>query len=220
MKFIYVILSATRTVPARLIRIYTGATYSHSSICLREDLQGMCSFARKRISNPLDGGFVIESPMTLSMGKDIFVKVKVFRIPVNDEDYARASEFITAIKNDSEGYIYNILSILTATFGHYSNVYKSFICTNFVIKVLEISGVLPAEMKKSTEIYTPSDIEEIFNDCVYYEGDLRKYPPIKNIEYVNELYFSHIGVLSETKETFRTFKRFIKRYALSRGLKK
>lgn len=103
--------------------------------------------------------------------------------------------------------------------GHYSNVYKTFICTNFVIKVLETAGVLPLGNEKSTEVYTPSDIDEIFSDCVHFEGDLRTYQPTKNIEYVNKLFFSHIGVYKETKETLKNFKCFAKRYALTRGLK-
>lgn len=219
MKYLYVVLSATCTVPARLIRFYTRSTYSHASISLRKDLQGMCSFSRKRISNPFDGGFVIESPKTLQMGKDTAVRIKIFEIPVSDDQFEKAESFIKMIQNDKEEYAYNILTFLTGIVGHYSEVYKTFICTSFVVKVLENAGVLPFEIKKKNEVYVPSDIEKMFSDCVYYEGDLRDYAHSKNVYYENNSYFTHIGIYGETKATLNSFKRIAKRYVMTRSLK-
>ena len=48
-RYIYVLLSRTHTMPARLIRLFTGEPYSHTSIALDIELKSLYSFARKHI---------------------------------------------------------------------------------------------------------------------------------------------------------------------------
>ena len=59
-KSIYVVLTMTGTLPARIIKFYTGEPYSHASIAFDEDLQEMYSFARRTVHNPFNAGFVRE----------------------------------------------------------------------------------------------------------------------------------------------------------------
>lgn len=47
MKKIYIVLAHTGTLLSRIIKIRTGAEYTHSSIALDEDLEQMYSFGRK-----------------------------------------------------------------------------------------------------------------------------------------------------------------------------
>ena len=57
-KKIYIIISASDTIPARLIRRATRAEYNHSSICFDDEFKTFYSFGRKVLWNPFYGGFV------------------------------------------------------------------------------------------------------------------------------------------------------------------
>ncbi len=55
---IYIVLTQTKTYPARAIRLYTNEPYAHASIALDENLDEMYSFARKGLYNPFNAGFI------------------------------------------------------------------------------------------------------------------------------------------------------------------
>ena len=87
MKNVYVILSATPTLVGKVIRKFTKSSFNHSSISLTENWDEMYSFARYRAPNPLVGGFVKEFPQRLSLGKNRTVFIKVYKIPINENQF-------------------------------------------------------------------------------------------------------------------------------------
>ena len=60
MKNIYLIITYTGTLPAKLIKLYTKNEYSHISISLDKELNEMYSFARKNPYNFLNAGMIQE----------------------------------------------------------------------------------------------------------------------------------------------------------------
>lgn len=60
MRKIYIVLTYTGTLLARIVRFYTKKKYSHVSIALDEDLSRMYSFGRLNPYNAFVGGFVRE----------------------------------------------------------------------------------------------------------------------------------------------------------------
>ena len=60
MKKVYIVLAHTGTILSRIIKIVTGAEYTHASIALDEDLDKMYSFGRKYSYIAFIGGFVKE----------------------------------------------------------------------------------------------------------------------------------------------------------------
>ena len=61
MKQVYLVLSYTGTMLAKIVRFYTKKEYSHVSISLDKDLKKMYSFGRLNPYNAFIGGFVHES---------------------------------------------------------------------------------------------------------------------------------------------------------------
>ena len=59
-KKIYIVLSQTGTWFSRAIKFFTKDPYNHASISLDKELNHMYSFGRKKVNNPLRGGFVRE----------------------------------------------------------------------------------------------------------------------------------------------------------------
>lgn len=57
---IYIVLTYTGTLLARIVRFYTRKEYSHVSIALDENLNMMYSFGRLNPYNAFVGGFVHE----------------------------------------------------------------------------------------------------------------------------------------------------------------
>ena len=77
-KYIYVMLSRTHTIPARLIRLYSRVPYSHTSIALDPELSQMYSFARKGVWNPLNSGFIREDINSGILGRDKNVYCSIY----------------------------------------------------------------------------------------------------------------------------------------------
>ena len=58
MKYVYVFLTRTGTKIANIIVMVTGDRFAHASISLDRELTQMYSFGRRRVTNPLYGGFI------------------------------------------------------------------------------------------------------------------------------------------------------------------
>ena len=57
---IYIVLTQTKTYPARAIKLYTKEPFAHASIAFDENLEEMYSFARRGKYNPFNAGFIRE----------------------------------------------------------------------------------------------------------------------------------------------------------------
>jgi hypothetical protein len=205
-------------MPARLVRRFTGFKYSHTSVSMRADLLGMCSFSRTNIGNPFVGGFVLESPRTLTLGKNnTSVPVKIFKVPVSETGFAAAESFINSVRFDRDGYMYNIITFITAPFGRTGYIYKSFICTTFALELLKNAGALPDIPLQTGRPITPKDINSLLAPYAVFEGEISEYTPAEGKEIPIDEYFVRRGIYSETKRTARYVHRLIKRRIFTRG---
>lgn len=62
MKHIYILLTKTKSVPSRIIGLFTRATYTHVAIAFDDEPEIFYSFSRLRERFPLPGGLTTESP--------------------------------------------------------------------------------------------------------------------------------------------------------------
>ncbi len=212
MKNIYVVLSSTPTKMGKLIRVFTRSFYNHSSISLTENLNEMYSFARYRASNPLVGGFVKEFPERFTLGKQQEVCIKVFRIPVTEEQYEAIKLFIYKIKNDREENIYNSLAAVGVLLGRKFDTYKAYTCSDFVVRTL-IEGNVLWDTCISKNII-PDEIHILLEKYASYSGCLNAYKPIAGVDFDTQNFFEKEGVINEVAYTFYHFYRLIKRNIL------
>jgi hypothetical protein len=179
-KYIYILLSRTHTIPARLIRLMTGEPYSHTSLALDMDLEEMYSFARKHIYNPFDSGFVDEHIETGIFGRDKNVYCSVYAIPVTEIQYEIVREELRHFIENRELYNYNYIGLVGTLFGKsVANDYNYF-CSQFVSHILSRSGI--QLFKKEAGLIRPYDFHLQLKEQRIYMGKLSEYR-----EYVKDL---------------------------------
>lgn len=172
MDYLYVILSHTNSNIGRAIRTFTRHSYNHASISLRPDLSEMYSFGRHRRSNFVAGGFVKENYTHLMLGRDTELPVKIFKMPVSEEQIGLVRKLIAEIDNDGDGYQYNLYVVLNELFHTDYSPYKTMTCLDFTENVLKLSGAISTELP----CLTISHLEQYMQMFEEYAGDLRSYP--------------------------------------------
>lgn len=170
MKKIYIVLTYTGTILAKIVKVYTRREFSHVSIALDEDLTEMYSFGRLNPYNPFLGGFVQEG-----VGKGTFkrfkkTKARVYSLQVNDDQYDKVVQVIRDIQDNKLDYNFNILGLIGVILHYKVKRERYFYCAEFVKYVLEESNICTLP-----DIVKPEDFKEIDNLNVVYTGQLREY---------------------------------------------
>lgn len=173
MKEIYIVLTYTGTMLARIIKAFTGNEFAHVSIALDVELKNMYSFGRLNPYNPFIGGFVHEYIDDGTFKRFKNTVSKVYAIQIEDEKYENLKKIISKIQDNKKDYTFNILGLFAAGIHIRLKYDKSFYCAEFVKYVLDKSKIntnLPDTIK-------PEDFKKLehANAKVIYTGLLREY---------------------------------------------
>jgi len=171
--YVYVILSKTPTGFGKMIRKFGRIEYNHASIAFDKELKEMYSFGRKQHQVPIVAGFVMEYPERFSLKTNYQVNAMIYRIPVTRSQYILGKERIQQIANDDE-YLYNLFSVLLFPFVHGFSTFKAYTCAEFVVHVLKYMNITLKDDKMCCQ-YTPEEIGEIFQQYLYFKGNLLDY---------------------------------------------
>lgn len=171
MKKIYIVLTYTGTVLARLVKYYTKKEYSHVSISLDENLEEMYSFGRLNAYIPFIGGFVHESPKYGTFKRFKNTQSKIYSLEVSDETYEMIKKSINDVSIDKENYRFNVIGLFSVPLGIKFNRKKCFYCAEFVKYVLD-NSLLELNLPN---IIKPDDFNYIKDTEVVYRGMLNKY---------------------------------------------
>ncbi len=158
----YIVFSRTNTGIGKLIRKVTFNKYNHTSLCLDGKFYQLVSFARKHINDPIQGGFVIETPVRyLTDGADITVKV----CKINEDVFPLKGMLnrLNDIRSDESSYIYNTVGAIVSPFKIKFSPYRTFTCVEFVAYVLGIKD----------KIISVKQLEKIFDNNKVYEGSYK-----------------------------------------------
>lgn len=171
---IYIVLSRTETGFARTLRRVGHLEYNHSAIGLDKDLKELYSFARSEQYGWLTARLVRETTdRYLVNAEDI--AIKVYKIPVTQEQYEWVRRTIHEIKDDPK-FMYNLLSVLTyPLFGGF-HTYKAFSCSEFVAYVLRHIGF---NIRKPLHRYRPDDLQPLLKHYLCYEGKLLSFSQVR-----------------------------------------
>lgn len=168
MKTLYIIVSASDTIPARLIRKVTRAEYNHSSICFEDDFTTFYSFGRKHMWTPLIGGFIRETPTTGVFGKYPNSKACVLSIETDNEKYDSARSYVEEMYKNRKKHKYNYMGVFLATFNKSFKRKKHFYCSEFVADVLLRFGIINKE--ELCKVVKPMDFFRLKSTRVVYRG--------------------------------------------------
>lgn len=172
MKKVYVIMSHTGTILSRLIRINTGAEYTHVSISLDENLRRMYSFGRIYPHIAFIGGFVRESKHYGTFKRFKNTEVSILELEVTERQYAEITENIFYIRKNKKKYRFNILGLVIAGLNKKRNKENYFYCAEFVKYILNKGNV---DLSNLPEVIKPEDFKNLKNANVIYKGYLRDY---------------------------------------------
>lgn len=173
MKSIYIVLSQTRSVIARIIRMATGDAYTHASIGFEEDPDVMYSFGRIFPHNPLWGGFVRESASFGTMKRFRDAEVAAICIRVEEEEYDRIRAYVLSMYSRRRQYGYNYIGLLAAKFGISYRWENHYYCSEFVKELLEKFGI--ASEGELSEIVRPVEFLNLRRGKVIYRGSLSQF---------------------------------------------
>jgi hypothetical protein len=173
-RFIYIVLSKTPTRFGVMIRRMIKDEYNHASIAFDEQFRELYSFGRYQYKVPLVAGLVKEYPERFSLLKKTYIQVRVYKIPVTQEQFQKGKRRISQIVNDEDGYLYNLFSVLSFPLTGGFATFKAYSCVEFVTHLLRYMNI-PLSEEKPEYRFTPEDIRNSLELFLTYEGNLLDY---------------------------------------------
>lgn len=170
MPSIYILLTKTNSVLSRVIATHTKEDYVHASIIMSRHLEHGYSFSRKKLRNPLIGGFVKEE---YAQWIDYFKEVQccIYELEVTDNQYQDINRMIGAFEADKEKYKYHFLGLMAQSLRIDYERENRFFCTQFVAHVLTETGAL--DLGKHPIHVRSDDFRKHKDLHLIYEGKLK-----------------------------------------------
>jgi hypothetical protein len=168
---LYILLTDTGTVLNRLIKMYTKDPFNHVSIAFDQELREVYSFGRKKMHNPIIGGFVRENvDHMLFRNANCAVYELDCTQPVT---YWKIREYIRQFLLNQDNYRYNLIGLFGVMFHVNIQRDDAYFCSQFVASIFEYSG-MPL-FSKPCIFVTPGDFTEAPALRLIYSGRLGDY---------------------------------------------
>ena len=173
---VYIVLTYTGTIMAKIVKFYTRKEFSHVSLSLDEDLEEMYSFGRLNPYNPFCGGFVHEGIDIGTFKRFKNTKSAIYSLKLTEEQYDKINLLIEEMKKKQESYKFNCIGLFAVAINYKYQKENRFYCAEFVKYLLDNAGV---EIDVP-ELVKPMDFKYIEDLNLEYKGMLRDYKTINN----------------------------------------
>ncbi|MET3699465.1 hypothetical protein SAMN05877753_111104 [Bacillus oleivorans] len=173
MKEIYILFTDPETWIAKSIRLFTKAKYNHVSIVLSNDFREMYSFGRKKINNPLSGGFVQEHPKQGIFAKKSDIRCLLCSLTVTDDQWEIINQYLVEMKENSDKFKYNYFGILGIVLNISIEHGQRYFCSQFIAFILEQAGIY--QFGKPHALIAPHEIQTLPILNPIFEGNLHEY---------------------------------------------
>lgn len=168
MKKIYVIQMDTKTIPSRIVSLFTMYKYSHVAISFNKNCDYIYSFGRKNLYSILNGGFTMESKTGKFFKKFNDTKCRIYEINVSNKQYNDLIKIIKYMKKNKDAYGYDYLGIVLRYLRIPITFKNKYVCSYFVAELLEAANIY--SFGKRTCFVRPSDFENINILNLVYSG--------------------------------------------------
>lgn len=168
MKKIYIIQMNTKTIPSRIVSLFTMYKYSHVAISFDRNCDITYSFGRKKLYSILSGGFVIETKTGKFFNKFKETNCRIYEIDVTNKQYYDLIRIIKYMKKNKDIYSYDYFGIILRYLRVPITFKNKYVCSYFVAKLLEDANVYNFE--KQTCFVSPKDFENINGFNLVYTG--------------------------------------------------
>lgn len=169
---IYIVLTYTGTMLAKLIRYYTHSEYAHVSVALDEQLEEMYSFGRMYSYIPFIGGYIHESMYSGTFKRFKNTEAAVYILDVSEEQYNIIKNILHEMYENKELYKFNVIGLFANGLNiKYRTRKNYFYCAEFIEYLFNSADIcidLPNLVK-------PNDFKNLKNLTLTYKGKLNKY---------------------------------------------
>ena len=173
MKKIYIIQMHTKTIPSKIIRIFTRYKYSHVAISFNRNCDVTYSFGRTNLYSILNAGFVMETKSGKFFKKFKDTKCRIYELEVTNEQYNDLVRIIKYIKKNKDNYSYDYLGIILRYLKIPVTFQNKYVCSYFIAQLLEEANIYNFE--KETFNVRPKDFEKINGFNLIYTGKYLSY---------------------------------------------
>jgi len=190
-KCLYVLFSRQNTKIGRFIRLFLrNSRYSHVTVALDGSLYAMYSFSRKRHDSPFSGCFMREYPSHFFIGgRDL--QVKLCRVELDDEAYARVMQRIEHCRTHSSRMLYNLYDAFALPFKRRVRLRDAYTCVDFAAFLLGMDA----------DVNSIGALEQRLNRSCVYEGSLKEYIDVTGaITPEGDDYFIRRGLVAATRD--------------------
>lgn len=168
---IYIVLTYTGTILSKIIRVYTGAEYSHVSLSLDRNLEEMYSFGRLNPYNPFIGGFIKENINIGTFKRFPKTRSAIYSLSVTKEQYEQIKELINRIKNDKDNYKFNVVGLFANGLHIKYEKENHFYCAEFVKYLIDNADI----KMELPDLIKPNDFKNVKLLKLKYRGLLKDY---------------------------------------------
>ncbi len=168
MKYLYILLLYLPSGFGRLTQKMTHYKYTHVALSLDDSYTHFYAFSRLRAKTPPISGYIEEKRIYYTLGENIPIYTKIFKVPVSGEGYENALKFLKETKEDPE-IMYNLLNMLLIPWFGGRPVYKAYNCGEFIAKILEAAGI-PLDMPYYK--YVPEYFSGLLSEYEIFEGTI------------------------------------------------
>ena len=127
MEYLYVLLLYLPSGFGRLTQKATGYRYTHVAVSLDDTYTHFYAFSRLRARTPPISGYIEEKRIYYTLGEDVPIYTKIFRVPVSRAGYENAIRFMEDVKHDPE-IMYNLIHMLLIPLFGGHPLYKAYNC--------------------------------------------------------------------------------------------
>ena len=174
MEKIYLLLSQSGTIPAHILKWFTGADYNHISLGFSKDLLTMYSFGRRYLYLPIPGGFIAEGRDRGIYGRFPNAKIALLELEVPREKKEFLVKRLEAMYANKKKYRYNLLGVGLAAFRIPYQRKEHYYCSEFVRDLLVECGILKSD--DFQKIVQPIHFLNLQETKVIFCGKLSEYP--------------------------------------------
>lgn len=171
-KKIYILQVHTGTIPSKIVKIFTRYQYSHVLLSPDDSFKKMYSFGRRTISNPLNGGFIIESYDGIFFSKYNKTKCRLYELKINEIQYLDLINILKEYEKEPLKYNYDFIGAIARTLHINVRRKNHYVCSQFVAEVIEMSKIY--KFNKPTQFVKPIDFENLPNCEVIHDGYLNE----------------------------------------------
>ena len=156
-KYLYVLLTDTKTRFSKISQLITGQPFNHVSLMLDYNFDVIYTYTLSSPDSDSQGGFMIENKEDLKGSK-----YSLYSMAVSETAWQKVKDKVEYVQSKAGETSYNLKSLVNAVFNNvFLNKDKendlSMICSEFVVTMLEESGVSFKNSKGKT-IMRPYDL--------------------------------------------------------------